>query len=271
MGSVDLKVGAVVLGTILTFTLVANAIPQVQSDVPELIAFGADVTADELVGAGQGLFEGAGGCVACHAEGTGARGPNLLTDYQGEGTIGQRCGDRVGGTDCKAYLYASLTEPEVFLVDDFPPIMPALNRTMNPQQVWAVVAFLQSMGGEVTVTGADIPSDAATGAGEVFAAGGGPAGCGWSGPGGDPESGVRPVSRACRRRCSAWTSSGRCWRPALRGPDSAVHPRPERVRRGGIPGADLRDASNLRRAVYCRSAGIGRRLSERPRVVRNLQ
>ena len=173
MGSVDLKVGAVVLGTILTFTLVANAIPQVQSDVPELIAFGADVTADELVGAGQGLFEGAGGCVACHAEGTGARGPNLLTDYQGEGTIGQRCGDRVGGTDCKAYLYASLTEPEVFLVDDFPPIMPALNRTMNPQQVWAVVAFLQSMGGEVTVTGADIPSDAATGAGEVFAAGGG--------------------------------------------------------------------------------------------------
>ena len=176
MGSVDLKVGAVVLGTILTFTLVANAIPQVQSDVPELIAFGVEVTADELVGAGQGLFEGAGGCTACHAEGTGSRGPNLLTDYQGEGTIGQRCRDRVGGVDCKAYLYTSLTEPEVFLVDDFPPIMPALNRTMNPQQVWAVVAFLQSQGGEVTVTGADIPSDESAGAGEVVAtasAGGG--------------------------------------------------------------------------------------------------
>jgi mono/diheme cytochrome c family protein len=132
------------------------------------------VTADELVGAGQGLFEGAGGCIACHAEGTGARGPNLLTDYQGEGTIGQRCGDRVSGLDCKAYLYDSLTQPVDFLVDDYPPIMPALNRTMNPQQVWAVVAFLQSQGGEVTVTGADIPSDdAAGGADEGGAAGGG--------------------------------------------------------------------------------------------------
>ena len=173
MGSVDLKVGAVVFGTILMFTLVANAIPQVQSDVPEQIAFGADVTSDELVGAGQGLYEGAGGCIACHAEGTGARGPNLLTDYQGEGTIGQRCGDRAGGLDCKAYLYASLTEPVDFLVDDYPPIMPALNRTMNPQQVWAVVAFLQSQGGEVTVTGADIPSDDAAGAEEGDAGGGG--------------------------------------------------------------------------------------------------
>ena len=61
MGVVDLKVGGVVFGTILVFTLVANAIPQVQSDVPELIAFGAEVTAEELVGAGQGLFQGAAG------------------------------------------------------------------------------------------------------------------------------------------------------------------------------------------------------------------
>jgi len=159
MDSVDLKVGAVVFGTILLFTLVANAIPQIQSDVPELIAFGAEVTADELVAAGQGLYEGAGGCTVCHAGGTGSRGPNLLTDYQGEGTIGQRCGDRINGVDCKAYLYASLTQPTDFLVDDFPPIMPPLNRTMNPQQVWAVTAFLQAQGGEVTVTGADIPAD----------------------------------------------------------------------------------------------------------------
>ena len=173
MGAVDLKVGGVVFGTILVFTLVANAIPQVQSDVPALIAFGAEVTAEELVGAGQGLFGGAGGCVACHAEGTGARGPNLATDYQGEGTIGQRCGDRIPGLGCKEYLYQALTLPTDHLVDDFPPIMPALDRTMNQQQVWAVVAYLQSLGGEVTVTGADIPTEeAASDAGGAMASAG---------------------------------------------------------------------------------------------------
>ena len=174
MGAVDLKVGGVVFGTILVFTLVANAIPQVQSDVPELIAFGAEVTAEELVGAGQGLFDGAGGCTACHAEGTGARGPNLVTDYQGEGTIGQRCGDRIPGLDCKEYLYQSLILPQNLLVDDFPPIMPPLDRTMNQQQIWAIVAFLQSQGGEVTVTGADIPSDELAGAAAGIGASGVP-------------------------------------------------------------------------------------------------
>ena len=41
--------------------------------------------------------------------------------------------------------------------------MPALDRTMSQQQVWAVVAFLQSQGGEVTVTGADIQTEEAVG------------------------------------------------------------------------------------------------------------
>ncbi len=191
MGAVDLKVGAVVFGTILVFTVVANAIPQVQSDVPELIAFGAEVTADELVAAGEGLFAGAGGCVACHAEGTGARGPNLLTDYQGEGTIGQRCGDRIPGLDCKQYLYEALTLPVDHLVDDYPPIMPALDRTMNQQQVWAVVAYLQAQGGEVTVTAADIQTDEAAGGADMAAAGGGGA------PGIGTNDPVEIVSQEC--------------------------------------------------------------------------
>ena len=159
MGAVDLKVGGVVIGTILLFTLVANSIPQIQSDVPELIAFGANVRAEELVAAGQNLFEGAGGCIVCHAETPGARGPNLRTDYQGEGTIGQRCGDRSPGLDCKEYLYESLLLPQSLLVGDYPPIMLPVDRTMNQQQIWALVAYLQSQGGEVTVTGADIPAE----------------------------------------------------------------------------------------------------------------
>jgi len=175
MDSVDLKVGAVVLGTILAFTLVANVIPQVQSDVPEDIAFGADVTPEELVDAGRSLYEGAGGCLACHAESPGARGPNLLTDYQGMGPIGVRCADRVPGMDCKAYLHQALVDPQAQMVEGYPPIMPPTDRTMTQAQVWSLVAYLQAAGGEVTVTGADIQADApAVGDAGAAPAGGGP-------------------------------------------------------------------------------------------------
>lgn len=170
MGSIDLKVGGVILATIGFYTLVANIIPQVQSEVPEVLAFGADVSADELVSAGEALFAGAGGCTACHSESAGARAPNLLTDYQGQGTIGARCGTRISGLSCKEYLHQALVMPTDHIVDQFPPIMMSLDRTMTQAQIWSVVAYLESNGGEVTVTGADIPSDDEA-AGDVAAGG----------------------------------------------------------------------------------------------------
>ncbi|MSR22303.1 MAG: c-type cytochrome [Gemmatimonadetes bacterium] len=174
MASVDLKVGGVILTTIGFYTLVANIIPQVQSEVPEVLAFSANVSPEELVAAGDGLFNGAGGCTACHAESPGARAPNLLTDYRGQGTIGARCDTRVPGTTCKEYLYQSLITPMAHVVDEYAPIMPEVGRVMTPAQVWSLVAFLESNGGEITVTGADIPPEAPRGAGgAVVAAGGG--------------------------------------------------------------------------------------------------
>lgn len=159
MGSVDLKIVAVTMVTIVAYTVVANIIPQVESEVPPEIAFGAEVTPEELVEAGQQLYEGAGGCLACHAETPGARGPNLRTDYRGQGPIGERCADRVPGLDCKEYIYQALVRPGDHVVDDYPLIMPPADRTLDQAQIWALVAYLQSMGGEVTVTGDDIPDE----------------------------------------------------------------------------------------------------------------
>lgn len=164
MSSVDLKIVGITLATIAAYTIVANVIPQVQSEVPAEVAFGAEVTAEELVAAGQQLYEGAGGCLACHAESPGARGPNLSTDFQGMGPIGARCADRVPGLDCKEYLHQALVRPQDDMVEGYPPIMPPVDRTLNPPQIWALVAYLQSLGGEVTVTGADIPDEPAEGA-----------------------------------------------------------------------------------------------------------
>lgn len=194
MSTVDLKILFVTLGTITVYMVVANVIPQVQSEVPPDVAFGADVTPEELVEVGEQLYEGAGGCTACHAESPGARGPNLRTDYQGEGVIGERCAGRVPGLDCKAYLYQALTEPAAHVVDDYPLIMPPVNRTLSEPQIWALVAYLQSHGGEVTVTASDIPQDG--GQAEAPAGGAGAAG-GQVMAGSDPEEIVRRECLIC--------------------------------------------------------------------------
>jgi mono/diheme cytochrome c family protein len=153
MWRTNLKVLAVALVVIGFYTMVAHIIPQLQSEVPEALALTGDVTPEALAAAGERIYNGAGGCTACH--GLGTRAPNLLTDHAGQGPIGARCGSRRPGMDCKSYLYESLTNPGAFLVPGFGNIMPDMRRQLADDQVWAVVAYLQSVGGEVTVTAQD--------------------------------------------------------------------------------------------------------------------
>ncbi len=156
MWATNLRIIGVVLGTLALYTLIANKIPQVQSDVPRALTLGANVTPEQLVGAGDQLYHGAGGCTACH--GLGTRAPNLLTDEKGQGPIGARCGKREAGKDCKAYLHESLASPRAYVVAGYEPIMPEMGRILSPQQLWALVAFLESNGGTVDVGASDIPS-----------------------------------------------------------------------------------------------------------------
>jgi mono/diheme cytochrome c family protein len=135
----------------------------VQSEVPQELDLGADVTPEQLVAAGEQVFQGAGGCTACH--GLGTRAPDLL------GVVGSVCSERVPGKDCKAYLYESMVNPTAYVVEGFQPIMPDVSRTLPDDQIWATIAFLQSQGGQVTVTAEDFRGTAgadggATGAGD---------------------------------------------------------------------------------------------------------
>ncbi len=150
----NLRIAAVTLGTLALYTLLANAIPQIESQVPEELSFSGAVTAEQLVAAGEELYNGAGGCTACH--GLGTRAPNLTSDEGGTGLIGARCAGRVQGQSCKEYLYASLVEPNAYVVDGYEPIMPDLSRTLSAAQLWALVAYLESLGGTVTVTAEDL-------------------------------------------------------------------------------------------------------------------
>jgi mono/diheme cytochrome c family protein len=168
----NLRILLLTLGVIGFYTSIAHVIPQLQSEVPETLALGAGATPEALVAAGEKIYNGAGGCTACH--GLGTRAPNLLTDHAGQGQIGARCGTRKPGMDCKAYLHESLTNPGAFVVPGFEPIMPDMRRQLSDDQIWAVVAYLEAQGGEVTVTGADLKPAAGAG-GAAPAAAGGPA------------------------------------------------------------------------------------------------
>jgi len=154
MWSTNLKIVGVVLGTLALYTLIANEIPQVQSEVPQTLTLGANVTPEQLVAAGEKVFNGIGGCTTCH--GLGTRAPNLLTDEKGTGPIGVRCGKREPGKSCRDYLFESLDNPTAYVAPGYQPIMPVMTKQLSPEQVWAVIAFLEAQGGTVDVTGEDI-------------------------------------------------------------------------------------------------------------------
>jgi mono/diheme cytochrome c family protein len=185
MWATNAKIVGIVLGTLAVYTLIANEIPQVQSEVPQTLTLGANVTAEQLVAAGDKVFNGIGGCTTCH--GLGTRAPNLLTDEKGTGPIGVRCGKREPGKTCKQYLYESLDNPTAYVVAGYQPIMPVMTRQLSPEQIWAVIAFLEAQGGTVDVTADDIAkSKQAAGAGASPATAGGGGGGGLAGGSTDP-------------------------------------------------------------------------------------
>lgn len=150
MWKANFKILMTVLMTLSVFTVVANMIPQVRSAVPELIVINADMTPDELAAIGENVYLGVGGCTACH--GLGTRAPDLL------GVAGTICTTRNSALTCKEYLYESLVNPLATIVEEFQPIMLDQSRTLGQPELWTLVAFLESQGGEITVTADDISS-----------------------------------------------------------------------------------------------------------------
>ena len=166
MQHVTLKVAIVSLIVMGVYTLFANSIPQVESHPPqELKLTGEKLSGDELAALGEKIFYAKGTCAVCHSVGSeGMRAPDLAG-------VGMRAGEKREGVSAVAYLFESLIDPGVFIVEGFGNIMPAANKPpigLNPSELMATVAYLQSLGGPVTVTADDIPE-------QVREGGGGPA------------------------------------------------------------------------------------------------
>ena len=179
---VAVKVGAFALVVMGTYTYYANSIPQIQSKPPaELSLEGGNVTPAQLVKAGEEIFKTKGTCEICHRIGQkGTRAPDLAG-------IGSRAGKTKPGMSAKQYIIESLLQPGAYLVEGYPNIMPQVDKppiALNRSEVWALTAFLESLGGTVDVTLTDIP--ASVGA----AAAGGGAAAEFKIPG-DPQAGAQ--------------------------------------------------------------------------------
>ncbi len=103
---------------------------------------------DAVVEIGAAIFNSKGQCSVCHTLDTSApkgRCPDL-TD------IGANAASRLPGTDAKSYLIESLYEPSKYLVPGYGKIMPEIWKRpieLTKLEIAAVIAFLQSQGGEI--------------------------------------------------------------------------------------------------------------------------
>src|SRR5947207_12090345 len=165
---VGLKVGAFSLLVMGSYTYFANSIPQIESRPPEELSLeGGTVTPAQLVKAGEQIFKTKGTCEICHSVGEkGMRAPDLAG-------VGGRAAKRKPGLGAKQYIIESLLDPGAYLVEGYPNIMPRIDKPpigLNRSELWAIAAFLESLGGTVDVTLDDIPKTAG-----AAAAGGAPA------------------------------------------------------------------------------------------------
>ncbi len=151
---VGLKVGGFALAVMGSYTWFANSIPQIESKPPEELSLeGGNVTPQQLVAAGEKIFREKGQCTTCHGIGRAGRGPDLAG-------VGARAGTRKPGTKAGAYLVESLVKPAVHVVEGFPNIMPDVSRPpigLNRSELWAMTAYLQSLGGAPDVKLDDVP------------------------------------------------------------------------------------------------------------------
>ncbi|MHB8483426.1 MAG: cytochrome ubiquinol oxidase subunit I [Nitrospiria bacterium] len=139
-------------GLLFTYSFIAFQMPQVASVVAEEenIDFSKITNEKELVSAGQKIFFGKGQCALCHSFTPTAspRAPILKN-------VGMRL--------TREFMHESEVMPQAYIKFDFDPPepkpypsqMPTINRPpigLNENELLAVISFLQSQGGKVTVS-----------------------------------------------------------------------------------------------------------------------
>ena len=148
MMKIPITLQLAVLTVLLTgfYMMVGQAVPQKEVQAPEVIEIAEDVSTEEMVAIGKGIYEGKGICFTCHAN------TSRYPDLQG---IAARAATRKPGYTAIDYIAESLYEPAVYIVEGFNPGMPVVNKPpigLTDPEILSVIAYLQTLGGEATVT-----------------------------------------------------------------------------------------------------------------------
>jgi len=145
-----LNVILLVLGSTALYTYIGQLVPQKTVMPPEETVMRQDMTPDDLAQVGRGIAEGKGLCLTCHT--IGKSGALRFPDLQG---IATRASDRIPGLDSLHYMARSIYHPDEYIVPGFNPGMPKIDKppiALNDQEIVAVIAFLQSLGGTPSVS-----------------------------------------------------------------------------------------------------------------------
>lgn len=147
---VPIKILGLIVATTAFYTMVGQLVPQKEVQPPKETALKKEMSSDELVKAGKEIAEGKGLCSTCHT--VGKSGALRFPDLDG---IGARAASRRPGHSDVDYLAESIYDPNLFIVPGFNPGMPVINKPpigLSDQEILAVIAYLQSLGGKVSVT-----------------------------------------------------------------------------------------------------------------------
>ncbi len=140
-----------VLGTTGLYTYIGQLVPQKEVYPPEDVLITAEMTSEELAEIGREIADTKGICFTCHTIGQ-SGGTLRYPDLEG---VAQRAETRIDGLDGLTYLARSIYYPDEFIVEGFASGMPVINKPpigLSEEEIIAVLAFLQSLGGTATVT-----------------------------------------------------------------------------------------------------------------------
>jgi len=144
------KIVLLVLGATAFYTYIGQLVPQKEVLPPQETVMKAEMTTADLVRVGQEVASGKGLCFTCHT--VGKSGALRFPDLAG---IATRADARIAGLGGLQYLAHSIYRPDEFIVPGFTKGMPRIDKppiALNDQEILAVIAYLQSLGGTPSVT-----------------------------------------------------------------------------------------------------------------------
>jgi mono/diheme cytochrome c family protein len=165
---VSLRIAALAIATTAFYTYVGQLVPQKEVQPPVEVVISKDMKPEEMAKVGREIMDGKGLCFTCHT--VGKSGALRFPDLDG---IGGRAATRQPGVSDVQYLAESMYQPDKYIVPGFNPGMPVISKPpigLTDDEILAVIAYLQTLGGTTTVTMQTKINGSAGGAAEAPAA-----------------------------------------------------------------------------------------------------